>query len=291
MRSRILVVRRGGLGDTLMMLPALHALRRLEPHSEVHLAGVREHVEVLWHHGHGRCCSSVEDLQLWALDRDGPVAARARDRLSAYGRILADDPAVLAMRSAGVETQVFDPRPDRQDVPMGEQLLDRVVVDRAKRQIPVEHHLLARPAARRTQTIVLAPGSGSPGKCWPAQRWLDLAGQLVSDGSAVAVVAGPVERDGDDPWRWSWPVEVEWIRDRTVVELALSLRSARAFVGNDSGPTHLAAALWVPTLAIFGPTDPRVWAPVGDHVRVVGGAGAGAPNAAVQTVVQCLREM
>lgn len=47
----------------------------------------------------------------------------------------------------------------------------------------------------------------------------------------------------------------------------------RGFVGNDSGPTHLAAMLGVPTVAVFGPTDPSARVPVGQHVRVVGGSG------------------
>jgi hypothetical protein len=52
-------------------------------------------------------------------------------------------------------------------------------------------------------------------------------------------------------------------------ELAAMLCGARAFVGADSGPAHLAAQLGVPTLALFGPTDPAIWAPIGPRVRVL----------------------
>jgi ADP-heptose:LPS heptosyltransferase len=51
-------------------------------------------------------------------------------------------------------------------------------------------------------------------------------------------------------------------------ELARWLAQARLFVGNDSGITHLAAAVGTPVLALFGPTDPAVWAPRGPHVQV-----------------------
>lgn len=55
--------------------------------------------------------------------------------------------------------------------------------------------------------------------------------------------------------------------------LACWLARARLYIGNDSGITHLAAAVGTPVLALFGPTDPAVWAPRGPHVRVVRWAG------------------
>jgi ADP-heptose:LPS heptosyltransferase len=54
-----------------------------------------------------------------------------------------------------------------------------------------------------------------------------------------------------------------------VDELLGLLKESRLFLGNDSGATHLAAALGVPTLAVFGPSDPWLWRPLGPRVRVV----------------------
>ncbi|HAX44810.1 MAG TPA: hypothetical protein DCY80_19905, partial [Solibacterales bacterium] len=54
-----------------------------------------------------------------------------------------------------------------------------------------------------------------------------------------------------------------------LAELIPYLATARAYLGNDSGPTHVAAALGLPTLALFGPTNPKVWAPRGRRVRVM----------------------
>ena len=56
------------------------------------------------------------------------------------------------------------------------------------------------------------------------------------------------------------------------------LAQAKLFVGHDSGLTHLAAALQVPTLAMFGPTDPLQWAPLGNHVRTVTGLSCSCPT-------------
>jgi heptosyltransferase-2 len=59
------------------------------------------------------------------------------------------------------------------------------------------------------------------------------------------------------------------VRIDDLYHLACWLRQARLYVGNDSGISHLAAAVGIPTVAIFGPTDPAVWAPRGAHVAVV----------------------
>ncbi|HWB53686.1 MAG TPA: glycosyltransferase family 9 protein, partial [Tepidisphaeraceae bacterium] len=55
----------------------------------------------------------------------------------------------------------------------------------------------------------------------------------------------------------------------TYVELLKELRQARVFVGNDSGPAHLAGIIGVPTVALFGASDSRLWKPLGPHVAVV----------------------
>jgi ADP-heptose:LPS heptosyltransferase len=84
------------------------------------------------------------------------------------------------------------------------------------------------------------------------------------------VVLGEAERE-----RWPAARLDRWREARNVCEpadaVALSQRIAGAscYIGNDSGPTHLAAQLGVPTIALFGPSDRRVWRPVGPAVTVI----------------------
>jgi ADP-heptose:LPS heptosyltransferase len=89
--------------------------------------------------------------------------------------------------------------------------------------------------------VVIHPGSGSARKNWP---FFD---QLLE------------RLPGSRPLP----------RDLTLTELARYLRSIRALIGNDSGITHLAAYSGCPTLALFGPTDPRTWGPIGRRCRVI----------------------
>jgi ADP-heptose:LPS heptosyltransferase len=88
-----------------------------------------------------------------------------------------------------------------------------------------------------------------------------------------------VVHDGSGSPKKNWPFVNELMRrlpescllpeNLTLPELAQYLRTVRAFIGNDSGITHLAAYLGCPTIALYGPTDPRVWGPIGLRCRVI----------------------
>jgi len=278
--TAVLVLRRGGLGDTLLMLPVVAALRAANPDAQIHFAGMREFVDVLAAFGAIDRALSSEDLQLWALSGQGERSTAARARWSCYSHVVADDAAVQVLAGERVRVQVFDPRPAGAGLPLARQLL---------RQLALHADVATGLVVTRTPPalaapIVLAPGGGSASKCWPRARWLALAAQLAAEGAALAVVAGPTEHERDDPTRWPWPAGSRWLTGLSAVELARAMQSARALCGNDSGVTHLAAVLQVPTVAIFGPTDPVVWAPQGAHVRVVGAPSKGPPDASIAAV-------
>jgi hypothetical protein len=110
--------------------------------------------------------------------------------------------------------------------------------------------------ADREDFAVIHPFSGSPKKNWPLARFRELARKLERR-MPVRWCAGP-----DDP-----PLEGA-ARVDDLYDLACWLAKARLYIGNDSGVTHLAAAVGTPVLALFGPTNPEVWAPRGSHVRV-----------------------
>ncbi len=112
------------------------------------------------------------------------------------------------------------------------------------------------PKAAMGHFAVIHPFSGSRRKNWPIERFRELAERLAVP---VRWCAGPEEQlDGA-------------VHIADLYELACWLGSARIYIGNDSGITHLAAAAGAPVVAIFGPSDPGVWAPRGDGVQVVAG--------------------
>ncbi len=122
--------------------------------------------------------------------------------------------------------------------------------------------------------LLIHPGAGSPRKCWPLERFVALARLKAAPPSARQCVflVGPAELD------WWGPAAVQSLRREFPVLEAPPLAvlaglgaGAAAYVGNDSGPTHLAAAVGTPTLALFGPSSPAHFAPRGRRVRVIAG--------------------
>jgi ADP-heptose:LPS heptosyltransferase len=112
---------------------------------------------------------------------------------------------------------------------------------------------------------VLHPGAGAPAKVWPGMA--ALARRLVARGLPVVAVTGPAEAAAEIPGAHA-------ARDLTLRQLVALFERAAVFVGHDSGLTHLAAAVGGPTVALFGPTDPAIWTPVGVAVTVLAGAGS-----------------
>ncbi len=129
----------------------------------------------------------------------------------------------------------------------------------------------AMPALRENAggAIVMHVGAGSEAKRWAMERWVELGAALRSEGHTVELIAGEVEAERLSG-RERAAFEGAGGRFLATLEaLADVLGAARVFVGCDSGPTHLAAQLGVPTVALFGPTDPAVWGPAGPRVVVV----------------------
>lgn len=277
--TRSLCIRRGALGDTLVMIPVLRAMRRARPEAELHLAGVLEYAELLAHYGVVDRGFSVERLHLWALHLDHRDGDAARAMLRGYDWIVADDAALAGLAHRG-RVQMFDAvvcEEGPEAAPA--QLLARTGLG-AGAAGDVEPPLLRSARAPVTRDLVfLHPGSGSPRKNWPWAAWMELAAELQRGGRDVVVVLGEAE-----PLAPELPPGVSALARAPLLTVARRLERAACFAGNDSGMTHLAAALAVPTVAVFGPTDPRVWAPRGAHVTVVGSRTPGPPEVVVADV-------
>jgi heptosyltransferase III len=101
------------------------------------------------------------------------------------------------------------------------------------------------PAVEREDFVIVHPYSSSPKKNWPYESF-----------QAVAAELGNV--------KWCVPGQID-----DLYELACWISTARLYIGNDSGISHLAAAVGTPVIGIFMATDPKIWAPRGDHVTVL----------------------
>ena len=269
---RTLVVRLGALGDAVLTLPAL-----------AHLVAQGDDVTVLgvpasWGFLPETSAIRIEDVEVprWrGLFSGADVeAARGFDRAI----IMLGVPAVAeALSRAGVPTLHIHPmRPGESGEHAASRLLQGVGGSRF--DSAAVRAIIAPDAGGTAHDLVLHPGSGGRMKRWPAARFADLARRS----SDPLVLLGPAE-DDLAPAFDGVPVARNWPLRQVVAKLAV----ARAFVGNDSGVSHLASWL-CPTLALFGPTDPAVWAPAGARARVLAAPAGDLARLSVEDVARHL---
>lgn len=117
---------------------------------------------------------------------------------------------------------------------------------------------------------IIQPGSGGLHKCCHIDNFLAVAAELVSNDINVIFLLGPAESE-----RYSneaiqkMSAVARCITDLSLTEVLELLSGSDIFIGNDCGITHLAAAMGVKTIAVFGPTDPDIYRPIGPAVKVI----------------------
>ena len=123
-------------------------------------------------------------------------------------------------------------------------------------------NLVAEPETRPTPYVVIHPFASAAAKAWPVERFAALAAQLNQMGLQPVIVAGPYDDTG-------WFTAFEVLRNAPLSKVKNVMASASLFVGNDSGPAHIAAAFGVPVVVLFGPSDPVTWAPWKTEAKVL----------------------
>ncbi len=118
--------------------------------------------------------------------------------------------------------------------------------------------------------VVIQPGSGGLYKCCHLGNFLAVAEELVSKDFKVIFLLGPVELEQfSDAAIEKITSVAECLTDLSLTQVLELLSCTDTFLGNDSGITHLAAARGVKTIAVFGPTNPELYGPIGPAVKVV----------------------
>ncbi len=284
--QRILWMKGGGLGDFVLGLPVLIALRRHYVNAEIEAVGpsawlplARGWADKLvpldspeWEGLYGgglKLPPRLSGLDLAILlrpDSDGRMASNLR--AAGVSRVLQRSPVPSpGVHQADNLGRVLEPLGIRCD----------------PWPLVFGHEPTHRSPGRRSGPVAVHPGSGGEGKVWPQRRFVRLCTALLEAGRQVEVLLGPVEVERRVGSLFAG-TGVTLVTTPAVDALARRLARARLFVGNDSGVSHLAAAVGCPLLVLFGPTDPAVWAPRGPHVHVLAAEKAGGSRAAIHEI-------
>lgn len=240
--KRLLIIRVCAIGDFILNLPALVTLRRRNPDVRFTLVGNVASLEL------AREFVPVENVS--------SIESPPWPRLFYHTMPeLEFDCAIVWMKDHTVATNLQlggIPNVRRADpFPAYGHAADHLL-----RTMNLERPELPDLWVPESDDVVVHPGSGSPKKIWPHFEKLI---ECVSNAVILRETA-------------SSPPQLRSLRaleNLSLVEVFQHLRRCRAYIGNDSGITHLAAYLGCPTVALFGPTDPRVWGPIGRRSRII----------------------
>lgn len=285
LRRNVLIFHAGALGDSILTWPLALALARVYPQSRIYLithvskgalaAGVlgieSDDINTQWHRLHagervedraGRLLAAAHTIINFAAPPEGVFARELAEQSGSAAVITINPNPPMRYEKHVTEYQL-------------EQLERAPVIHTSLRQILTGLTQRGLTQGGRPQRpdaeagILIHPGSGSREKCWPMERFLDLAVAMKDCGRVSAVIGETeLERFSErELLKLEQTIPTQRCMDYAALEAAI--RGASLFVGNDSGPAHLAGILGRPTVALFGPSDGRVWRPLGPMVRVI----------------------
>jgi heptosyltransferase III len=296
-RGKILVIRGGAIGDFILTLPALTALRQQFPDAHLELLGYAHIAQLALAGGIVDAVRSIEARALagffarhGGLDEELQAYFAGFDMAISY---LYDPDEIFQTNVGRCSRAQFIAGPHRPDehrpVHATEVFLsplERVAIFGAD---PVPRLAIEVPRAT-CHPIAVHPGSGSERKNWPESLWAGFLRELVrTSAQDILLIGGEAEGDRLERLAPMVPAARRQVAQHLpLVELARRLTQCLAFVGHDSGITHLAAALSVPTCALWGESVEAVWHPRGDRVTVLRHP-RGLAGIEVGHVVQALR--
>ncbi len=279
---RVVILRALGLGDLLTAVPALRAIAADFPEHERLLVAPRrlEPLVALL----GGAIDAVLDAEGRAAPPVSlPAAARHADvAVNLHGRgpqshaaLLAAAPGrLIAFAADGVRGPRW--RPGEHEVARWCRLLEESGTPADPRALDLD----APPGARRHGATVLHPGAAAPARRWPVERWAAVARAERAAGRDVLVSAGPGEEGDAAAVAEAAGLDADAVRAGDLAGLVDLVAGAGRVACADTGVAHLATALRVPSVVLFGPSPPAEWGPPPDRARhrVLWAGRRGDPN-------------
>jgi len=307
--NRILVIRNGALGDFILTLPVMRILKNAFPSAKVMAMGHSALLSLARNYVDGAIPNNISGLYTLYNSRC-EIPEHIRHLLGSFDLVVsyssdASGTFIQNLRRMGIPWVIDGAfsTAEKLAVPAMERLIaplekagipvasapPRIIPSPLDRQFAQEFFQSLPNAVEGSPVIVaIHPGSGSPKKCWPAAKFVQLAlWAKESLGATILLVLGPADRHSAESLTSFMKTCKPFLASRLPLpHLAALLEKSTVYVGNDSGVTHVAAAVGTPTLALFGPTDHRIWGPQNKRVKCLRGIYHCAP-CTPQKMAQC----
>lgn len=308
-RGKILVIRGGAIGDFILTLPAIAALRQAFPAAYLEVLGYSHIVELAVAGGLADRVRSIDARPLAAFfARNGELGEDMRDYFSEFDLIISYlyDPDGIFQANVGrcspAQFIVGPHRPEEKTRIHATKAflrpLERLAIFDAD-SVPrlriasanAEVHDLAQ-QPRDPPTLALHPGSGSELKNWPQEHWAQLLEWLLNQTRfRLLLVGGEAEGERLQSLAAALPpARTRVAQNQPLAELAVRLASCSGFVGHDSGISHLAAALGLPGLLLWGDSAEEIWRPPSERMILVRATG-GLAALGLETVIEQVRRL
>jgi ADP-heptose:LPS heptosyltransferase len=245
----VLVLRPGALGDTLLAVPALRALRRAGMRVTLAANGAAAHF--LLSVSEVDCALPFDDPSLGWLFTGPPREEKVVAWLSESPRGLPDGAVLAPSRPPGM---------DRHCARYLLETLTPLGIDLSWDDRPVAVNAVA------SDEVLVHPGSGSAAKNWPAEQF---AAVIRALDRPVRLVVGEADSRPVSRVEACLGRRLERLEQASLADLATRLAGCHAYLGNDSGVSHLAGLCGARTVVMFGSTDPNVWRPLGPNVAIL----------------------
>lgn len=280
------MIRGGGLGDFVLTLPVLATLRKAFPDARITILGYPSIAKLALIGGLADELAHIESRELAVLFLDcasptGSVASFLK-RFELIISYIYDPKQVFERNVRCLTDAIYIAGPYKPDESIGKHAVDCFLEPLWQHGIKADvepYPLLnvniindTRACTVRKQTLAIHPGSGSVKKNWPLDRWLRLLTQIQNCHPDIffSVFIGEAELHTVEEIRLVIdPRRVHFSICQPLDEVVRWLVGSHAYVGHDSGVTHLAAALSVPTLVLWGPSSLQVWRPPQPWVRIL----------------------
>ncbi len=281
--SCICIVRTGALGDVILTLPVIHNLRRAYPHAPLDLVGNSRLLELA--KGHNIHIDNI-DRAAWAplFAPDGMPFEELANRLHKTDLLISylpDPDGIFAQNLCriGVSRVItHTPRPiETHPIHTIDHLLQPLhslniatPIAQPFIHLTTEDQQAVAPYLTPLPVLLIHPGSGGVSKRWPPECFAEVANALTEQTHCqIFLSSGPADDDLAQRVASHIKTNVKILPELPLRHLAAIMSHCTAYLGNDSGPSHLAAAMGVPSVVLFGPTHPHQWAPRGPSVVVI----------------------
>ena len=275
---RILVIRGGAIGDFVLTLPVLAALRDRFPKTQLEILGYPRIAAMAVDAGLVRAVHALESPGLaMFFTPNGAFDLEWREFFARYAIVVSylydpDDIFEENVKSCGVGQFIAARHRPDETKPIH---ASEVFLKPLEQLTIFDGDPVARLAINSGEAsgnyLALHPGSGSASKNWPEEKWRELLEYLLAKTKLQLLLIGG-EAEGEKLQRLACGLpeaRLELAEHLPLNRLAKRLAKCCGFVGHDSGVTHIASALGLPTLVLWGPSREAIWRPLGENVRVL----------------------